>query len=174
MRPLPGPIRQIGYVVRDFDQALATWLALGVGPWFVIRARRQRAIYHGEPCDLTLSIAFANSGELQIEVIHQENDTPSIFTEFLASGHDGFHQFAWWADDFEETLHNARATGWPVLWSGGEDEGTRFAYLRPTAGLARVFEIIELTDATSGMAKLVRDTAQGWDGSDPIRVLWSG
>jgi len=73
-----------------------------------------------------------------------------------------------------ETLHNARAAGWPVLWSGGEDEGTRFAYLRPTAGLARVFEIIELTDATSGMAKLVRDAAQGWDGSDPIRVLWSG
>ncbi len=31
MRPLPGPIRQIGYVVRDFDQALATWLELGVG-----------------------------------------------------------------------------------------------------------------------------------------------
>jgi hypothetical protein len=31
-----------------------------------------------------------------------------------------------------------------------------------------------LTDATSGMAKLVRDAAQGWDGSDPIRVLWSG
>lgn len=89
MRPLPGRIGQIGYVVRDSDQALATWLELGAGPWFVIRARRQRAIYRGEPCNLTLSIAVANSGELQIEILHQEEDTPSIFAEFLASGHDG-------------------------------------------------------------------------------------
>ena len=36
MTVLPGPIRQIGYVVTDLDQAMAGWLELGVGPWFVI------------------------------------------------------------------------------------------------------------------------------------------
>jgi hypothetical protein len=171
---LPGQIRQIGYVVRDFDQALATWLELGIGPWHVIRRRTQRAMYRGKPCELTLSIGFANSGDLQIEVIHQEDDTPSVFTEFLASGREGFHQFAWWAEDFGGALDDARAAGWPVVWSGGEDEGTRFAYLERAGGPATVFELMELTDATSGMATLVRDAAQGWDGSDPIRVLWSG
>ncbi len=140
----------------------------------MIRARPQRAIYRGEPCELTLSIAFANSGDLQIEVIHQEDDTPSIFTEFLASGREGFHQFAWWADDFDAALRSAEAAGWPVVWSGGEDEGTRFAYLEPAAGPATVIELMESTDATLAMAKLVRDAAEGWDGHDPIRVLWSG
>ena len=48
-RVLHGDIRQIGYVVRDFDHALAMWLELGVGPWYVIRARRQRALYRGRP-----------------------------------------------------------------------------------------------------------------------------
>ena len=105
-------------------------------------------------------------------MIHQEDQTPSIYTEFLASGRDGFHQFAWWAEDFDSALQDAQSAGWPVVWSGGQDEGTRFAYFEPGAGPATVFELMELTDATSGMAKLVRDAAKGWDGSDPIRVLW--
>jgi hypothetical protein len=171
---LPGPIRQIGYVVSDFDQALASWLELGVGPWYVIRTRPQRAIYRGQPCDVTLSIGLANSGDLQIEVIHQQDDTPSIFTEFLSSSREGFHQLAWWTDDFDATLRGAEVAGWPVVWWGGEDEATRFAYLEPAGGPATVFELMELTEATVAMAKLVRDAADGWDGSDPIRVLWSG
>jgi hypothetical protein len=36
MPPLPGPVRQIGYVVHDFDAAWASWLAAGVGPWYVL------------------------------------------------------------------------------------------------------------------------------------------
>lgn len=171
---LPGKIRQIGYVVDDFDQALANWLQLGVGPWYVIQGRRQQASYRGEPCEVTLSIAFANSGDLQIELIHQEDDTPSIYTEFLSSGREGFHQLAWWTDDFDAALTSAGAAGWPVVWSGGENEDTRFAYLETAAGPATVIELMELTDATSGMAKLVRDAADGWDGSDPVRVLWRG
>ena len=37
MRVLPGPVRQIGYVVTDLDRAIDGWLELGVGPWFVMR-----------------------------------------------------------------------------------------------------------------------------------------
>ncbi|GFG74520.1 VOC family protein [Mycobacterium botniense] len=171
---LPGPIRQIGYVVRDFDRAVASWLALGVGPWYVIRGQHQRVLYRGRPSEVTLSVGFANSGELQIEVIHQEDDTPSIFTEFLSSGREGFHQFAWWADNFDEAVRNATAVGWPVVFSGGADEGTRFAYLESAGGPAAVFEVMERTDATVAMAQLVRDAADGWDGSDPVRVLRGG
>ena len=37
MTVLPGAIRQIGYIVSDIDAALASWVDLGVGPWFVMR-----------------------------------------------------------------------------------------------------------------------------------------
>ena len=37
MTVLPGSIGQIGYVVTDLDRAIANWLQLGVGPWFVLR-----------------------------------------------------------------------------------------------------------------------------------------
>lgn len=174
-RVLPGPVRQIGYVVTDLDTAVADWLNLGVGPWFVMRDLAQRVTYRGEPCEVTLSLALANSGDLQIELIQQTDDTPSIFTEFLRSG-SGFHQLAYWTDDFDATMASVAAAGWPVVWSGGEGQGVRYAYIEPGGSesvgrLATIIEIMELTDDSAGMAAFVRQAAEGWDGSDPIREL---
>lgn len=56
------------------------------------------------------------------------------------------------------------------MWSGGEAEGVRFAYYEPPAG-ATVIEIMELTDASAGMATFVRQAVRAWDGSDPVREL---
>lgn len=64
-----------------------------------------------------------------------------------------------------------RDAGWPTVWSGGKGLGVRFAYLQPPDSPAEVIEISELTDAVSGMASYIRDTAANWDGSDPVRVL---
>jgi hypothetical protein len=169
--PLPGPVRQIGYVVADLDRAIAGWVDMGVGPWFVIRGLPQRVLYRGESCEITLSLALANSGEMQIEVIQQQDDTPSIFTEFLAAGREGFHQLAYWTEDFAATMQVVEGVGWPVVWSGGEDVGSRFAYVEPPGCPATVIEIMELSDTTAGMAKFIRDAATNWDGSNPIRVL---
>jgi catechol 2,3-dioxygenase-like lactoylglutathione lyase family enzyme len=171
MTVLPGTIRQIGYVVADLDKALAGFVELGIGPWFVMRGLPQRVTYRGEPCEITLSLALANSGEMQIEVIQQQDDTPSIFTEFLSSGREGFHQFAYWTEDFEATMQAVGEAGWPVVWSGGEDVGTRFAYVEAPDSPATIVEIMELTDTTAGMGKFICDAADGWDGSDPIRNL---
>jgi Glyoxalase/Bleomycin resistance protein/Dioxygenase superfamily len=168
---LPGPVRQIGYVVNDFDRALASWLAVGVGPWYVLRGLTHRALYRGEPCRVTLSLGMANTGDMQVELIHQHDAVPSIYTEFLASGREGFHQLAWWVSDFDSALRDAEAAGWPVVWSGGQTEGVRWAYLEPSAGPAPILEIMELTDVASAFSKTVRDAADGWDGTDPVRNL---
>ena len=118
-----------------------------------------------------MTIGFANSGDLQIEVIHADDDTPSIYSEFTDAGGDGYHQLAYWAEDFDEALAAGRAAGWPVVWSGGDPDSARYAYFEPPAGPATVIELMELTPATVGMAELVRSAAADWDGSDPIRVL---
>lgn len=171
MSVLPGPIRQIGYVVPDLDQALASWVELGVGPWLVIRGLPMSARYRGEPCETTLSLAMSNSGEMQIELIYQHDDTPSIFTEFLADHGPGYHQLAYWTEDFDATMKAVAVAGWPVVWSGGEDLGVRFAYVEPPNSPARVVEISELTEGQAAAAKFIRDTAANWDGSDPIREM---
>jgi hypothetical protein len=168
---LPGPIRQIGFVVTDLDKALESWVALGVGPWYVVRGQHQRALYRGVPCEVTLTIAFANSGDMQFELIQQENDAPSIYTEFLSTKGEGFNQFAYWADDFDATVKSIEDAGWPVVWSGGEGDGVRYAYAEPPGGPAPIIEIMELNGVTTGLAEFVRAAADGWDCSDPIRSL---
>lgn len=171
---LPGEVRQIGYVVTDLDEAIAGWLKMGVGPWFVIRDLPQRVTYRGAPCEVKLSLALSNSGDLQVELIQQLDDTPSIFTEFLdGSGAGGFHQLAYWAEDFEAAMAKLGEAGWPQVWSGGEGEGVRFAYFEPPAG-ASIVEIMELTEASAGMAAYVRAQAASWDGGDPVRELGGG
>lgn len=143
--PLAGPIRQVGHVVEDLDRSLAAWVAMGVGPWYVVRNRVQRASYRGKPCEIT---------------------------EFLATHGEGFHQFAWWVRDFDETVAAAEAAGWPVVWTGGEDTATRFAYVEPPQGSpATIYELMELTEATEGMGAFFRDAAKDWDGTEPIREI---
>jgi catechol 2,3-dioxygenase-like lactoylglutathione lyase family enzyme len=174
MSILPGPIRQIGYIVDDLDAALAPWVDLGVGPWFVMRGIPIRASYRGQPCEVSISMALANSGEMQIELIQQEGDTPSVYTEFLRGDGPGYHQLAYWTEDFDATMASVRDAGWPVVWLGGEDVGTRFAYVEPPNGpayISQVIEIMENNEITAGMGKFVRDAAVDWDGSDPIRFL---
>ncbi|MFN8032463.1 MAG: VOC family protein [Mycobacterium sp.] len=168
---LPGAIRQIGYIVGDFDQALDGWVKLGVGPWFVLRGILQSGTYRGRPTTVTLTIGFANSGDMQIEVIHQDDATPSIYSEFTDAGGDGYHQLAYWAENYDDALAAGQAAGWPVVWSGGDPQSARFAYFEPPGGTATIIELMELTPATVALAEMVRSAAAGWDGSNPIRVL---
>ena len=167
---LPGPIRQIGYVVTDLDGALTEWIAMGGGPWFVMRGVRQDVRYRGVPCSVTLDLAWANSGDMQLELIHQTCDTPSVNTEFLAKHGEGFNQLCWWTDDFDATMAAIRDAGWPVVWEGGENQAQRYAYVTPPTG-ATVAELTERTQMLEGMAELIRSAAVDWDGTDPIRTL---
>ena len=169
---LEGPVRQVGYVVRDLDAAIRSWCALGVGPWFTMRNLEQKDCrYRGERCELTISLAFANSGPMQIELIQPHGDTPSIFREFLAARGEGFHQFAWWVTDFDAMMQKAAAAGWPIVWSGGTG-GTRFAYFELDPTISTVVEVSELNDATRGLASLVSSAADQWDGvTNPVRSL---
>ena len=170
MTPLPGPVRQVGFVVRDFDETLQSWLAVGVGPWYVMRGISFQGLYRDRPCEVTLSIGLTNIGDVQLEVIWQENAGPSIYTEFLDKGREGFHQLAWWTTDFDTTVRGAEDAGWPVVWAGGQDRSA----VRIPGVVGRPGEILEIVELTEGVAAfndLIRDAANGWDGSDPIRTL---
>jgi hypothetical protein len=171
---LEGQIRQVGYVVPDLDEAIAPWLALGVGPWLTIREMPMGiCTYRGEPCEPTISVAFSSSGPMQLEIIQPHGDTSSIYREFLDAGRSGFHQLAWWTPDFDGMLGRAAANGWDVAFSGDAGGVARFAYFEPAPGVATIVEVTELNDATQGMADLVESTAAAWDGvSDPVRPLF--
>ena len=165
---LPGPIRQNGYVVRDLDAAMARWLEIGVGPWFVLPHLTQAgSTYRGHDTAPVVSIAFANSGDLQVELIVQEDDSPSVYREFLDAGHEGLHHLAWWTDDFPATDARALDAGWQMVHAGDTGGMARFAYYDAGGVTSTVIEVMELTDATRWLISSVRAGSVDWDGADP-------
>jgi Glyoxalase/Bleomycin resistance protein/Dioxygenase superfamily len=169
---LPGPIRQNAYVVRDLAAAMDAWLMMGVGPWLVLpRLTQSGTVYRGQPTEPVVSFAFANSGDLQVELIEQEDDSPSVYREFLDAGREGFHHLAWWAEDFDAVSRATQDVGWPLVQEGNVGGMARFAYYDAGGFSSTVVEVMELTDATRWLAVTVADAAAQWDGTDPVRSL---
>jgi hypothetical protein len=168
---LPGAIRQNGYVVRDLDRAIASMVAMGIGPWFVLGPMPQDIVHRGAPSSIELRIGFANSGELQMELIEQGNDAPSLYTEFYAAGREGFHHLAWWADDYDAFDATARAAGFPIVTTGSAGGVTRYCYAELDGVASTAVEVMELNDATRWMATTVAEAAIDWNGRDPVRSL---
>ena len=99
MSQIFGSIRQIAFVVDDIDEAMLYWSkTLGVGPFFIKRRIKfDSFIYQDKRCESpTVSIALSNSGDVQVELIQQHDDTPSIYQDFKAAGRDGLQHVSAW------------------------------------------------------------------------------
>ena len=105
----------------------------GVGPWFYVdRVQTDYFLCRGVESELEVSVAVANSGELQLELIQPRNDASSAFTEFLDAGHEGAQRVAYWTEDFQRLYDNALSLGYTVTQEGsiGGEHG-RFAIWTP-------------------------------------------
>ncbi|HEY5845938.1 MAG TPA: zinc-binding dehydrogenase [Microlunatus sp.] len=110
-----GSISQIGYVVRDIEASMRNFTACGIGPWFYLKGVRPSDFtYRGEPSDMAMDVAVANSGDIQIELITPVNDAPSMYRDFLEAGHEGVQHVAYWTDDYQGCMTALwpRATRW--------------------------------------------------------------
>ena len=117
MSRLFGPLRQMGFVVRDIDKAMRHWVEVcGVGPWYLDeRLPLQGFWYKEQRCDgIHLTIALANSGDVQLELIQQRDDTPSMYRDFLAAGHEGLQHWSSWPENYHELLDRAVSGGWRI------------------------------------------------------------
>jgi hypothetical protein len=162
----PGGVRQFGFVVPDLDVAIASWAALGIGPWFVTRdVKMSDCRYRGALAEPTLSIALANVGDVQIELIAQLDDTPSIYKEFLDATGGGFNQVAYWVDDVEAVRDAAIAAGWTEVWSG--DPGVRFSYLEHPDAPVTIVELTANSELTRGSNDAIREAARTWTVDQP-------
>src|SRR4051812_36919423 len=86
MSRLFGDMRQVG-IVRNIETAMRHWVEVcGVGPWFYAdRLAVTGFTYGGQRYDdVHISIALANSGDVQLELIQQRCETPSMYRDFLA------------------------------------------------------------------------------------------
>jgi hypothetical protein len=169
-----GPIRQNGYVVRDIERALHHWTTvLGVGPFFYFeRAPITEFSYRGASSPLEVSIALGNSGDLQIELIQQRNEAPSMYRDFLTAGREGLQHVAYWTNDFEIELQRCVDTGLTIGQQGvaGGSNG-RFVYFDTEAHPGTVVELSDSSGAKGTFFEHIATLAKDWDGRDPVRRL---
>ena len=169
-----GPVRQNGYVVRDIEAAMRHWVeVMGVGPWFYIdRVQTDWFRHRGADSAVEMSIALANSGDLQIELIQQRNEAPSLYKEFLDAGREGLQHLAYWTTDYQRLYDRALGLGYTVGHEGqiGGPQG-RFAYFDTEAHPGTVIEISDISGGKGAFFDHVRKAAETWDGSDPIRAV---
>lgn len=169
-----GEIRQNGYVVKDIEAAMAHWTeALGVGPFLYFEdVPLEEFTYMGQPSDAKVSIALANSGPLQIELIQQRNDAPSMYKDFLDAGCEGLQHVAYWTESFDQELDRLLGLGYTVGQSGriGGETG-RFVYFATEQHPGTVIELSDISGVKGQFFAFIRETAATWDGSEPIRTL---
>lgn len=167
-----GAVRQNGYVVRDIDAAMDHWTrVMGVGPWFYIdRVQTDYFRHRGADSPVEMSIALANSGDLQIELIQQRNDAPSMYREFIDSGREGLQHMSYWTNDYQGLYDRALTLGYRVGHEGqiGGALG-RFAYFDTEAHPGTVVEISDISGPKGQFFDHIRRVSADWDGSEPIR-----
>jgi hypothetical protein len=176
MSRLFGDMRQIGVVVHDIERAMRHWIDVcGVGPWFYAERLPLTAFsYRGERHDdIHVSVALANSGDVQIELIQQRCETPSMYKDFLAGGGEGMQHWSSWPEDYDARLERALANGYTIGQQGDSARG-RFVYLANEGHPGTVIEMAHMTDGRRRIFDAVRAAARNWDGGDPIRMEWPG
>ena len=166
-----GPIRQLGYVVPDIEAAMQYWSnVLGVGPWYYnpkVPIKNYR--YKGEGYEPHNSVALANSGYVQVELIQTRNDIPSMYRDFLRAGHTGLQHVAYWTEDYDRDLNNLVGLGWKPIMQGEVGERGRFIYFDTEYHPGTVIELSEVAGPKGKLFKLIREASEGWDGKDPVR-----
>jgi hypothetical protein len=168
-----GPVMQLGFVVPDLEQALEHWTrTVGVGPFFVLSHIQFAEVrYRGLPTDADISVAVAQWGEVQVELIQQFNDSPSIYSHFAGRAQGGLQHVGVMTRSVQDDLERLRPLGIEAVQQGHTANGIRFAYINTDAHPGGMIELIEHGPAIDGFFALVRAAAQGWDGSEPVRRL---
>jgi len=167
-----GPVVQVCWYVNDIESAMRRWIdEQGVGPFYIHRHMAlQNVVYRGQPSEVDFDLAIAHSGGIQIELIQQHDDRPSVFRELFPGPAEGFHHICYIVDDLQEAIAHFERLNQPLCLSarlGPID----FAYSDTRAGIGCLTELVSRRPEVEAIFKMVADAAIDWDGKDPIRAL---
>lgn len=164
---------QICWVVPDLHAAIERWSRqAGVGPFFYFDdVVYENAVYRGEPWNpVKFHAAIAQAGNMQIELVTQLEEGPSMFRELVPAGQSGLHHMSTYTRDFDHDLEYYRKQGAEVVFSGNM-KGAPVCWLDTVATLGFMTELITANPLKEQVFAMFREAADNWDGVDPIRTL---
>lgn len=147
----PGIFQQ-AFVVADLAPAQAAFTqTIGCPTWVTVPATSLPYRYRGRDADCSLAIAFARSGNVQIELI-QPVAGEGVHVEFLAEHGPGAHHLGFMVDQLDAELAVATDAGIDEIMAGTFGN-LRFAYLDTWDTLGAYVELVE--DPDGMMAQLM-------------------
>jgi hypothetical protein len=170
-RPTDRTIFQNAWVVDDVEAVAMQWATeMGVGPFYCVEYTDtfSDVFYRGEPSELSMIVALAQAGPVQVELIQPTTDKPSAYRDSVAPGTTGFHHMSVWTHDIEADTEYFEQLGYPTAGRG--DAGhVRFAYYDTRPFLGCMLEVVEQRPIVVEQFQLIADAAVDWDGTRPIR-----
>jgi methylmalonyl-CoA/ethylmalonyl-CoA epimerase len=135
------PIDQVGFVVRDLDEALARYAPL-FGPFTRMDGSVSGADYRGQEEDVQLDIGFGHSGELEIEFIEWKAGR-SPHREFIEQGREGLHHLRSRVESADAWVEKLSDVGYLPIWYKAFSPEITFAYLE-RKGDPLLLEILQM------------------------------
>jgi hypothetical protein len=162
---------QVAWVVDDLFKAAAKWVEVyGVGPFHFMPRRMYGYLYRGEKTQFEMQVAIAQSGPVQIELICQSDDTPSVYREIFPKGRGGVHHMCAITHDFDGTRAHYERLGYPSV-ATFDSPAMRVEYFDTHKDFGFMTELVEYTPGFVANLTRISETCAAWDGRDPIRIL---
>ena len=161
-------IIQNAYIVNDLKTACQTWHDIyGIGPFFIMEHLPiEEARYNGTVIDLDISVAFSQSGDVNIELIQQHNDGSSGFRDMYPKGHEGLHHVAVICGDYDSEVARFEAAGYPAPMQFRLNADFRVSFVDTRSVLGHMIELYEDNQGLHGLYSMVRESAESWDGKE--------
>jgi methylmalonyl-CoA/ethylmalonyl-CoA epimerase len=165
-----GPIDQIAYVDADIDAAVQFWTStVGAGPFLLFEhPHMDEAWYRGRRIRLDISIALGYWRDMQIEIIQQHDETPSIYHDQQHARDKGINHLGIFVEDLSPARATCARTNCEIvqeMYVG--DKGGIYV----DTGGGRLIEFAALPKAFVDALPVIKAAARGWDGCEPLRTL---
>jgi methylmalonyl-CoA/ethylmalonyl-CoA epimerase len=157
-----GPVYQFAYVVEDIHQAVEEWVTVfGVGPFILLDKVTLDVTIGGVESRPLVSLAFADRGTTQIELVQTHDAHPSAFNSSCATWR-GLHHVGIRTVDIAANEALLTSIGYERLQSGRSSTGALTLIMDGGAHRGLV-ELIQSSD-DGAFAERVRAAAAAWDG----------
>lgn len=168
-----GDVMQLAFVPEDYDAALKFWVdTMGAGPFFAAdHIKLHNLKYMGEPADIDFSLMIGYWGDIQIELLRQHNDTPSIYSAWRKQGREGLHHVCILVDDLVEARQICADAGAVIAQEATVPSGGEVIYVDTGGGPGTMVEILARGPRTDHYFATMREAAINWDRKDPVRRL---
>ena len=144
------PVEQIGIVVRDADLAAGFFTSIfGWGPFKISEVEMKGFTYGDRTGNCRLKMAFARSGDVEIELIEVlEGETPH--SDFLRCHGEGMQHLRFRVDDCDAMTAALAREGVDPLFHQRFPGIAAFAYMKTDKTSGLMVELFEMKEAQKG------------------------